>query len=329
MKTLLGGFNLNKLSSCFSRIAGDGNGNGRRHNIIGLNNDTNELEMHLKQLEEQIREQASLLDKTQDAIEVRDLEHRLIYWNKGAQHLYGWMAGEAIGKNPVEFLFKGMEEPPQLIEAKRFVLERGEWTGELHQITKEGKDVIVESRWSLIRDSEGKPKSILIINTDITEKKKLEAQFLRAQRRESIGTHACGIAHDLNNVLTPIMLSLQLLKDKSIDEEYQKLLDILDRNTIRGADLIKQVLSFAQGVEGERNPLQAKNIITEIEEVAKGTFPKNIEIRTDMLRDLWTISGDATQLHQVLMNFCLNARDAMQDGGILSVSAENFFIDED
>ncbi len=147
------------------------------------------------------------------------------------------------------------------------------------------------------------------------------------QRMESIGTLAGGIAHDLNNVLTPIMLSLQLLKDKYIDEECQKLLDMLDRNTKRGADLIKQVLSFARGVEGERNPLQAKHIITEIEKVAKETFPRNIEIRTDIPRDLWIISGDVTQLHQVIMNLCVNARDAMPSGGTLSITASNFFID--
>jgi two-component system cell cycle sensor histidine kinase/response regulator CckA len=279
-----------------------------------------------KRAEEKIREQSALLDKAHDAIGVWDLEQHFIYWNKGAQHLYGWAAEEIVGKNADELLYK--EESPRRIEAKKRVIEKGEWAGELHQVTKNGKEVIVESRWTLVRDDAGKPKSILVINTDITEKKKLEAQFLRAQRMESIGTLAGGIAHDLNNVLTPIMLSLQLLKDKYIDNESQKLLDILDRNTRRGADLIKQVLLFARGVEGERNPLAAKHIITEIEKIAKGTFPKNIEIRTDIPKDLWIISGDVTQLHQVIMNLCVNARDAMSSGGTLSITASNFFIDE-
>ncbi len=291
-------------------------------NIFNIEEDAERI-----RAEDKIQEQAALLDKAHDAISVWDLEQRLIYWNKGAEYLYGWVAEEIGGKNADELLYE--EESPRNAEAKKSIIEKGEWAGELRQRTKDGKDIIVESRWTLVRDDAGKPKSILVINTDITEKKKLEAQFLRAQRMESIGTLAGGIAHDLNNVLTPIMLSLQLLKDKFIDEECQKLLDILDRNTIRGADLIKQVLSFARGVEGERNPLQAKHIITDIEKVAKGTFPRNIEIRTDIPRDLWTVSGDATQLHQVLMNFCVNARDAMSDGGILKISAENLFIDED
>ncbi len=276
--------------------------------------------------EEQIREQASLLDKAQDAIGVRDLEHRLIYWNEGAYRLYGWTAEEVIGKNADELLYE--KESPILIEAKKDVIEKGEWIGELHQVTKDGKEIIVESRWSLIRDNEGKPKSILIINTDITEKKKLESQLLRSQRMESIGTLAGGIAHDLNNVMTPMMLSVEMLKGKFKDQQSQKLLSVLEKNSQRGADLIKQVMSYARGIEGERKPLQVTNIISEIEKVIKETFPKSIEIRTDIQKDLSPISGDSTQLHQVIMNLCVNARDAMSDGGILSISAENFLIDD-
>lgn len=279
-----------------------------------------------KKTGEMIREQAALLDKALDAIALRNLEHNLVYWNKGAEILYGWTAEEVIDKNADELLYKG--KPAKLIEAEKSIIDKGEWSGELRQITKEGKEIIVQSRWTLVLDSEGKPKSILIINTDITEKKKLEAQLLRAQRMESIGTLAGGIAHDLNNVLTPMMLSLQILKEKFKDEQSQKLLNILEKNSQRGADLIKQVLSFARGVEGERAPLAAKQIITEIEKVAKETFPRNSQIKTDIQEDLFNISGDATQLYQVIMNLCVNARDAMPDGGILNITASNFFIDE-
>ncbi|MCZ7384795.1 MAG: PAS domain S-box protein [Candidatus Methanoperedens sp.] len=275
---------------------------------------------------EKIREQAALLDKAHDAIGLRNLEQNLIYWNKGAEYLYGWAAEEVIGKNADELLYKG--KTSKLIEAKKGVIEKGEWIGDLHQVTKDGKEIIVESRWTLIYDSEGKPKSILVINTDITEKKKIEAQLLISQRMESIGTLAGGIAHDLNNVLTPMMLSLQILKEKFKDEQSQKLLNILEKNSQRGADLIKQVLSFSRGVEGERAPLAAKQIITEIEKVAKETFPRNSQIKTDIQEDLFNVSGDATQLYQVIMNLCLNARDAMPDGGILRITASNFFIDE-
>lgn len=276
--------------------------------------------------EERLQERAALLDKAHDAIIVWDLENGITYWNEGAQRLYGWTAEEAAGKNVNELLNK--EESSELITAQKSIIERGEWRGELKQLVKDGTEIIVESRWTLIRSRRGRLKTILTINTDITEKKKLEAQFLRVQRLESIGTLAGGMAHDLNNMLTPIMLSLQLLKEKFTDEQDQKLLDILERNSRRGADLIKQVLSFAKGVEGERNSIQMAHIISEIKKIIKETFPRTIEIQTDVQKDLWMVCGDATQLHQVLMNLFVNARDAMPYGGTLSISAENFFIDE-
>ncbi|MFZ3170267.1 MAG: PAS domain S-box protein [Candidatus Methanoperedens sp.] len=279
-----------------------------------------------KRAQEKIRERASLLNITHDAIAVRDLEHRLTYWNKGAEGLYGWTEDEIKGKNANELLYK--EESPDLMEAKKIVIERGKWTGELCQVTKDGKEIIVDSRWVLTYDRKGAPKSILIINTDITEKKKLEAQFLRAQRMDSLGTLAGGIAHDLNNILTPIMLSLQILKEECPDEDKRKMVDILERNTMRGADLIKQVLLFARGAEGERRTVQVAYLISEIGKVTKETFPKSIEVRFSICTGLWEVTGDATQLYQVLMNLCVNARDAMPEGGILEISAENLFIDE-
>ncbi|HEX7575845.1 MAG TPA: ATP-binding protein, partial [Candidatus Methanoperedens sp.] len=162
----------------------------------------------------------------------------------------------------------------------------------------------------------------------ITEKKKLESQLLRAQRMESVGILASGIAHDINNVLTPIMLSQELLQEKLTDDESQRLLNTIERSTQRGANLMKQVMSFSKGAEGERNFLQVAHIVSEIREMAKETFSRSIEIRTDIPKNLWAISGDATQLHQVIMNLCVNARDAMSDGGILRISAENLFIDQ-
>ncbi len=279
-----------------------------------------------KQVEERIREQATLLDKAQDAIIVQDLEHRITYWNKGAMGLYGWTAEEATGKNADELLYK--EEPPELIEANKSVTEEGEWMGELRQITKDGKEIIVESHWTLVHDNQEKLKSILIINTDITEKKKLQAQLLQAQRMESIGTLAGGLAHNINNMLTPMMLSLQMLRNKFTDEESQRLLNILEKNTQYSADLIKQVMSFTRGIEGERKTIQVTDLISDIEKIAKETFPKSIEVRAAVPEDLWNTSGDATQLYQVLMNICMNARDAMPDGGVLNISAENLLVDE-
>ncbi|MEH2080536.1 MAG: response regulator [Nostoc sp.] len=280
-----------------------------------------------KLAEEKIREQAALLDVTTDAICVRDLNNQIIFWNKGAETLYGWQATEAWGKNASELLD---DEPSPEIEAALLqAISQGKWQGELTKITKMNKEILVASRWSLVCDEQGKPKSILTVDTDITEKKHLEAQLFRAQRLESIGTLASGIAHDLNNILTPILAGAQLLplKFPNADERTRHLLEILEINARRGADLVKQVLSFARGVEGKHITLQLKHIIVEIAKILKETFPKSIEISTNVPQDLWMVSGDSTQLHQVLMNLCVNARDAMSNGGILSISAENMLID--
>jgi len=163
---------------------------------------------------------------------------------------------------------------------------------------------------------------------DITERKRLEQQFLRSQRMESVGTLAGGIAHDLNNVLGPIIMSLDLLKMKFTDEESQELLTVISSSAQRGADMVRQVLSFARGVEGRRMELQIRHLIRDIEKVATETFLKHILIRTIVAQDLWVVAGDPTQLHQVLLNLCVNARDAMPEGGTLTISAENLQIDE-
>ena len=281
-----------------------------------------------KLAEEKIREQAALLDVTTDAICVRDLNNQIIFWNKGAETLFGWQATEACGKNANELLFD--EPSPELEAALLQVISKGKWQGELTKLTKMGKEILVASRWSLVCDEQGKPKSILTVDTDITDKKLLEAQLFRAQRLESIGTLASGIAHDLNNILTPILAGAQLLplKFPNIDERTRHLLEILEINAKRGADLVKQVLSFARGVEGKRISLQLRHLIVELAKILKETFPKSIEVSTDVPQDLWMVSGDSTQLHQVLMNLCVNARDAIPSSGILSISAENLLIDE-
>jgi nitrogen-specific signal transduction histidine kinase/CheY-like chemotaxis protein len=180
----------------------------------------------------------------------------------------------------------------------------------------------------LVRDAEGAPKTILAINTDVTEKKRLEAQFLRAQRLESIGTLASGIAHDLNNILSPITMGAQMLQMKQQDEQSRRLLEVMRTNAERGAEMIKQLLSFARGTSGERVLIQPKHLIREIVGIAQETFPRSIRIEQHLPEGLWVINGDATQLHQALMNLCVNARDAMPNGGALTIEAENQPLDE-
>jgi two-component system, cell cycle sensor histidine kinase and response regulator CckA len=273
-----------------------------------------------------IRQQAALLDVATDAIFVCDLNNQILFWNKSAEKLYGWKEEQAIGKNILQLWQE--KSLLQLQSAFNLLLKNGAWEGELRQTTMSGNDIIVESRWTLVSEFEDKSQTILVVNTDITQKKQLESQFFRAQRLESIGTLASGIAHDLNNVLAPILMTAQLLESRSHDERSKKLLPILISNAKRGANLVKQVLSFTRGIEGERTPLQLKHLINEIQQVIKETFPKTIQPINQIPQELWTVSGNATQLHQVIMNLCVNARDAMPDGGKLTIEAENLFIDE-
>src|SRR6185436_13373281 len=168
---------------------------------------------------------------------------------------------------------------------------------------------------------------VLIINTDATERTKLQLQFLRAQRLESIGTLAGGIAHDLNNVLTPIMVAIGMLSESEHDQERLDILATLEGSARRGANMVQHVLSFARGVEGRRQPVQVAGVVREIERIVNDTFLKNIDLRTSIPDDLWSVSGDPIQLHQVLLNLCVNARDAMPHGGRLLIAAENVTVD--
>ncbi|MBW4430601.1 MAG: response regulator [Pelatocladus maniniholoensis HA4357-MV3] len=279
-----------------------------------------------KQNEKKIREQAALLDVATDAIFVQDLDNKILFWNKAAELLYKWKKEEAIGKKALELWQE--KDLSKLQAAFSILMKNRAWEGELQQITKIGQEITVESRWTLVRDFDHRSQCFLVVNTDITQKKLLESQFLRAQRLESIGTLASGIAHDLNNVLAPILMTAQLLESQLDDERSKRLLPILITNAKRGANLVKQVLSFTRGMEGDRTLLQFKHIVREIQQVMRETFPKSIEVSTLIPANLWTIYGDATQLHQVLMNLCVNARDAMPIGGSLSISAENFLVDE-
>lgn len=279
-----------------------------------------------KRAERKIREQAALLDVATDAIFVCNLKNQILFWNKAAERLYGWKEEEAIGKQTIQLWQE--KNLSQLQSAFNILLKNGAWEGELKQTTKSGNVIIVESRWTLVPEFDNKVQAVLVVNTDITQKKQLEAQFFRAQRLESIGTLASGIAHDLNNVLAPILMTAQLLESQLHDERSKRLLPILISNAKRGANLVKQVLSFTRGIEGERAMTQIKHLIVEIQQIIKETFPKSIQVSINTHPQLWTVLGNATQLHQVLMNLCVNARDAMPNGGKLEITAENIYIDE-
>ncbi len=276
-----------------------------------------------KQNEERLREQAALLDAANDAILVHDLDETVLFWNRAAERLYGWPNAEAVGRKISELV----PQDAALQVAKAALLDQGSWSGELQQTNRAGKSLIVLSRWTLLRNGQGQPGTVLVINTDVSEKRQLEAQFLRAQRLEGVGALASGIAHDLNNILAPVLMTAPLLRETAQDAESRAMLDTIESCAQRGADIIKQLLTFARGTPGARVPLPVRHLLRDLDKIIRETFPRDIRSRLDAAENLWLLHGDATQIHQALMNLCVNARDAMGDGGILTMAARNVMVD--
>jgi two-component system, cell cycle sensor histidine kinase and response regulator CckA len=220
--------------------------------------------------------------------------------------------------------------PPEYAELDRRAIDQMIATGvcvpyEKEYVRKDGSRVPVIIGASVFEDSKEEGVAFVI---DLTEPKKLEQQFLRAQRMESIGTLAGGIAHDLNNILSPILMSIEVLKLTASDPTAKKTLETIEVSCKRGADIVRQVLSFARGAEGERIEIHLKHLLNDLENIIKDTFPKNIRLQFSIPDDIWTIFGDPTQAHQILLNLCVNARDAMPNGGSLVVTVENCVLDE-
>lgn len=278
-----------------------------------------------RKAQERISEQAALIDQARDAIIVHDLDQRILSWSKGATRVFGWREEEVLGRRIDEVL---QDDPEVFRSARHTLLEKGLWLGEVVKRNRSGDAVVTDSRWTLLRDAQGQPKSVLTLATDITERKQIEAQFLRAQRLESIGTLAGGVAHDLNNVLTPILMAASLLTMEEVDQEKLASLKLIEVCAERGARMVKQVLSFARGVEGERLPVSVKCLVSDAIKIIKDTFPKDVQVWPVLPPDLWLVEGDLTQLQQVLLNLCVNARDAMPRGGRLTLEASNVELDE-
>jgi PAS domain S-box-containing protein len=280
----------------------------------------------LKRAEARVREQARLLDLTEDAICVHDLDHRVEYWNAAAHRLHGWSAGEAVGRTVDELHGPGRDQLDRITTVLR---RDGVWAGELRLVDRAGRELVVEARWTLVRGEGGEPRSVLAVHTDVTERRRIETQFLRTQRLESIGTLAGGIAHDLNNTLTPILAGAELLRHRVDDPAAHELLDVMLASANRGTELVRQVLSFARGVDGERVDTRLETTVDEVVAIARTTFPKDVEVDTDVADDLWGVVGDPTQLHQVLMNLCVNARDAVARGGRVVVRVRNEVLERE
>ncbi len=298
------------------------------------------LAVHFHDVTAQRRQQQALLESeerfrllakaTTDAIWDWDLVRQSHWWNETFESLFGFTRAEI---EPTREFWTSRVHPEDrggvVAEIERAIATgAASWSGEYRFRRKDGSHALVLDRGHIVRDPAGKAVRMIGGMTDVTERRKLEQQFLRAQRMEGIGTLAGGIAHDLNNLLSPITMGVALLRLHQADPKAQSILDSIERSARRGADLVRQVLSFARGVEGTRSTIQVRQLVRELESIIGNTFPKNVQFETRVASDMWPVIGDPTQLNQVLLNLTVNARDAMPSGGRLTLSADNILIDQ-
>jgi nitrogen fixation negative regulator NifL len=278
-----------------------------------------------RHIEDHLRSQARLLDLARDAIMVSNAAGQLQYGNQALAQLTGWPVAETAGRGLAEVLGCDAKKTDTAFHAAR---TNGEWSGELAGISRSGRKFTVLSRWSWVPAHDEIKESILSINTDITEQKQIQAQFLRVQRVESVGALANGIAHDLNNIISPIILCANLLKNELTTDESRHMLGMVEKSAKRAADIVKQLLSFSRGKDEQKVPIQFRHLAREMGKIVTETFPASIRFESSYADNLWPVLGNATQLHQVLLNLCVNARDAMPQGGRILLTIENIRLDD-
>jgi two-component system cell cycle sensor histidine kinase/response regulator CckA len=305
------------LASITPILATDGHCN----NLLGTVHDITELHM----AHERIATLAALLDRAHDAILVWDVRGVIQYWNDGAERLYGWPCSDAQGQVVGPLIH---DDPSQFEAALQSLMQNNVWRGELLQRTRMGKLLITEASWSLLRDEQGNPKSVLAIHTDITGRRELESQVFRAQRLESLGIMASGIAHDFNNILTAISANAGLASAAFDPNIAREALTQIEQASQRGAALVRQLFTFGRQREPKREPVELTQIVMEALSLVRTILPRNVEVRTAFAADVPRINADATQIHQVLVNLVTNAAHAMAaSGGALDVRADRVVID--
>ncbi len=277
--------------------------------------------------QEKILEQAMLLDEAQDAIMVTDYQGRITFWNNGAELIYGWGRKHAVGSFIRDLIFETAHSKDYDL-AMEDILQFNEWSGEQYHLNREGKELLIQSRWKKVENAATNKKVILIVNTDITEKKRQEIQLLRAQRMESIALLTGGIAHDLQNVLAPVSMSIGLLREKLTDGPSVKVLDAVEESARSGLDLIRNIITYGHGIPGERVKVELSDLLESILMIVRQSLPDTIRIEKLTEGRNSTVLGDANQLKQVFLNIVVNARDAMPNGGIITIGIDNVTIDE-
>lgn len=266
------------------------------------------------------------ISKSQEAIVIRGADGHVILWNSGAEALYGVSASDILGRPlPTGFSL----ENEKLAQAEQITLQKGEWAGTLKQSAADGREIEVQSRWVLLPNQKSDGSTILIINTDTADSKRIEEERLRAQRQECIGVLAGGIAHDLNNTLQPTAMAMDLIRGRLLDPDSQDLLQVVDANLRRASEFVRQILNFTLGGPGGVAEVSLGEIVEDIAGFVQHAFPKSIQIQSQLAIGVNRVQANATQLKQILLNLCVNARDAMPEGGVLTLKACNIDVDHE
>ncbi|MGK7868787.1 PAS domain S-box protein [Falsiroseomonas sp. E2-1-a20] len=287
-----------------------------------------------KLAELQMAQQAALLDQASDAILVVDQDHRVQFWNRSAERLYGWSRAEVLGRSALELT---SDDPVACGHALRAVLRDGAWTGQVGQRRKDGSRLMVEGTWTLVRDAAGAPRAILAVNTDITARLELEGALRQAQRLEAIGQLTGGVAHDFNNLLTVILGNAELLAEAlqaapgSPDPAQVEMAEMA-RMTMaaaeRGAALTGRLLAFSRRQALDPRAVDLPLLLGELAKMLRPTLGEHVETGLVHAEGLWPAMIDAPQLENAVLNLCLNARDAMPSGGRLMIETSNVTLDE-
>jgi two-component system, cell cycle sensor histidine kinase and response regulator CckA len=280
-----------------------------------------------KEAEAQLRKLARAVEQSPVSIVITDRGGNIEFVNPRFTLVTGYTFAEVLGKNPR--VLKSGETPAEEYQQLWETITAGkDWRGEFHNKRKDGTLYWETASISPIRDASGAITHFIAVKEDMTEKKLTDAKLLRAQRVESIGSLASGIAHDLNNILTPIVMCAPMLQLEDTPKNRRELAQTIESSAHRAVGIVKQLLSFARGKEGQKATLQVRHLVREMAKIAREVFPRSIQVQEACDTDLWPVLADATQLHQVLLNLCVNARDAMPSGGKLTLRADNVTLDE-
>lgn len=294
-----------------------------RRALLSVLEDEKLAARNLRESEERFR---NLIEFASDIISVVDEDGIIRYQSPSTPRLLGYSATEMVGQAAGEFIHPDdRAKVAEAIGRAMLALDKPV-TVEFRIHHQDGTWRTLQSSGKRMMGVGGKPQ-IVVNSRDVTENRVLEQQFLHAQRMEAIGTLASGVAHDLNNILAPMLMVAGILKlRENVPAKDLELLAIIENSGQRGAGIIRQLLAFSRGLSGDRVTLQPKHLVHEMVKIMGETFPRNIAIVESTPTDLWMVEADATQLHQVIMNLCVNARDAMPAGGTLTVEACNLTL---